>query len=186
MKNIVESIYGAMREQHDHQVMESVAPAEIKKAIDVLSNLKITLQDLMYFTGLGGYYEEDFDECYEDVLIDNLPVEEVSKDDLRVVWDVCYGLQIEPETWEDYDSEANFNDIAPSGLVKLKKYLDKGDAEDSERYLNRYSSEIMMRNYDEGFFFVGDDGLQILLGVPKRANAQAKKFVIALGNAVIS
>ena len=184
MKNIVESIYSAMCEQRDHQVMESVAPAEIKKAIDILSDLKFTLQDLMYFTGLGGYYEEDFDECYEDVLIDNLPEDEVSKDDLRAVWDVCYGLQIEPETWDD--GEANFNDIAPSGLVKLKKYLDKGDVEDSERYLNKDSSEIMMRNYDEGFFFVGDDGLQILLGVPKRVNAQAKKFIIALGNAVIS
>lgn len=177
MKSIVESLRDSLE-----SVNESVTPAEIKKGIDILDKLKLTLQDLMYFTGLGGYYEEDFDECYEDIFVDNLP--DVSKDDLRVLWDVCYGLQIEPKTWDN--GEANFNDIAPSGLVKLKKYLDKGNAEDSERYLNRGDSKAILLKYDEGFFFVGEDGLHILLGVPKRANALAKKFIIALGNAVIS
>lgn len=177
MKSIVESLRSSLE-----HVNESIAPAEIKKATDILNKLKLTLQDLMYFTGLGGYYEEDFDECYEDVFVDNLP--DASKDDLQVVWNVCYGLQIEPNTWDD--GEANFNDIAPSGLVKLKEYLDKGNVEDSERYLNQGDSKSILRNYDEGFFFVGEDGLQILLGVPKRVNAQAKKFIIALGNAVVS
>lgn len=179
MRTLKESLNAALQSDN---IMESVSSAEIKKATDVLDKVKLTLQDLLALTPAGEY--RDFDEAYEELLADSLPEDEVSKDELQTVYDVIHGLDIEPWCTDDR-SEANFGEYAPSGLIKLNKYI-KTEGDPSEMAVSPDNAEWILDAYNEGFFFLDDDGLQILLGIPKRLNGQAKKFVIALGNAIVS
>lgn len=177
MRTLKESLNAALQSDN---IMESVSSAEIKKAIDVLGKVKLTLQD---FLSLCNAFD-DFDQAYEEWFIDAFSEEEVSKDELQTVYDVIHGLDIEPWCTDDR-SEANFGEYAPSGLIKLNKYI-KTEGDPSEMAVSPDNAEWILDAYNEGFFFLDDDGLQILLGIPKRLNGQAKKFVIALGNAIVS
>ena len=81
MKSVTESIYNSMSRD---DINESIAPAEIKMGVNLLGKVKgMTLQELYALCSDLAF--DDFEEAYEDDLLDSNIAKELTKDDLQVV-----------------------------------------------------------------------------------------------------
>ena len=85
MKSITESIYDSIN--------ESIAPAEIKMGVNLLGKVKgMTLQELYALCSDLAF--DDFDEAYEDDLIDSNIAKELTKDELQVLWNIINEFEL--------------------------------------------------------------------------------------------
>lgn len=175
MKSITESIYDSMKRDG---INESIAPAEIKMGINLLGKIKgMTLQELYALCSDLAF--DDFDEAYEEDLSDSNIAKELTKDELHVLWNIINEFELTP--WIDRDGEANFNDVAP-GRIRLRKYVsDKSD----DSILDKDNAEWALSEFNDAWVFVGDGGENVMIGIPKRGNMMLKKFVDALGEAIM-
>ena len=92
-------------------------------------------------------------------------------------WNIINELELTP--WIDRDGEANFNDVAP-GRIRLRKYVGGADS-----ILNKDNAEWALSEFNDAWVFVGESGENVMIGIPKRGNMMLKKFVDALGEAIM-
>ena len=175
MKRITESIYDSMKQE---SIKETIEPGESKMSGEVLGKVKgMTLQELYALCSDLAF--DDFDEAYEESLIASNIAKELTKDELQVLWNIINEFELTP--WIDRDGEANFNDVAP-GRIRLRKYVSD---ESDDSILNKDHAEWALSEFNDAWVFVGDGGENVMIGIPKRGNMMLKKFVDALGEAIM-